>query len=216
MRKILFIGLVVTAIVLVSGCYGPTTSPNATVQPTGGTSGEITPVMTPVETIAPVMTPIETITPVMTPTGTITPVMTTTSVGISSVTGTPSATGTGVATTPVSTYSYTTTPAVTTAAVSTTPVSTTAGTATATMTVAAVNAVNIKSTTFDPAIITVPSGTTVTWTNTDNATHTVRGSGFDSGSLDPGQTFSRTFSTTGSFDYGDPGNPSMSGTVIVT
>ncbi len=35
MKKILFIGLV-AIVVLVSGCYGPTTSPNATVQPTGG------------------------------------------------------------------------------------------------------------------------------------------------------------------------------------
>ncbi len=204
MRKILFIGLVVTAIVLVSGCYGPTTSPNATVQPTRETPSEITPVMTPVETIAPVTTPIET----------ITPAMTTTSVGISSVTGTPYATATGTATGAV-------TPSVTRTAIgiaTTTgvPSSGTTGTATATMTVAAVNAVDIKNTTFDPVIITVPIGTTVTWTNRDNKPHTVRGSGFDSGSLDPGQTFSRTFSTTGSYDYGDPGNPSMSGTVIVT
>ncbi|VVB85428.1 Cupredoxin-like domain protein [uncultured archaeon] len=215
MRKILFIGLVVTVVVLVSGCYGPTTSPNATVQPTGGTPGEITPVMTPVETITPVMTPVET----------ITPVMTATSIGISTVTKTPSVTATGMvtptvtgtshATTPVSTYSYATTPAVTTT-VSTTPVSATTGTATASMTVAAVNAVDIKSTTFDPAIITVPIGTTVTWTNRDTVPHIVRGSGFDSGSLDPGQTFSRTFSTTGSYDYGDPSHPSMSGTVVVT
>lgn len=190
----MFIGLVVTAVVLVSGCYGPTTSPNATVQPTGETPGEITPVMTPIETIAPVMTPIETITPVMTPIETI-------------VTGTPSATTTGTVT------GIATTTGTATGVSSGT---TTTGTAAATMTVAAVNAVDIKSTTFDPAIITVSIGTTVTWTNRDNKPHTVRGSGFDSGSLDPGQTFSRTFSSTGSYDYGDPGNPSMSGTVIVT
>jgi plastocyanin len=88
-------------------------------------------------------------------------------------------------------------------------------TPTASMTVAAVNAVDIKSTGFDPVIISVPNGTTVTWTNKDNTTHTVIGSGFDSGLLSPGQTFNRTFSTTGSYDYGDPSYPSMSGTVVV-
>ncbi len=181
MRKILFIGLVVTAVVLVSGCYGPTTSPNATVQPTGETPAEITPVMTPVETVIP----IETATPVV----------------ITTVTGTSYATP------------------VTTATLMTTPVSTVAGTATPFPTVVTANTVKITSSGYDPAIISVPIGTRVTWTNTDTVSHTVTSNtgGFDSGSLGSGSTFSWTFSTSGSYDYGDSNNASMGGgTVVVT
>ncbi len=194
MRKSLFIGLVVTAVVLVSGCYGPTTGPNATVLPTGGT---------PVETVAP----IETATPVVITTVTETPYATGTGMAISTETATAmgTVTGGGIATTPVSTYSYATTPAVTTTR-----------TATANMTVVAVNAVDITSSGFNPAIISVPIGTQVTWTNRDSVPHAVKNTGFDSGTISPGNTFSRTFSTTGSYDYGDPSNPSWSGTVIVT
>jgi plastocyanin len=187
MRKILFIGLVIiTAVVLVSGCYAPTTSPNATVQPTGGTPGEITPVMTPVETVIPIETA--------------------TSVGITTVTETPYATAT-----------WTPIPNVTGTSYATTPVSTVTGTATVSATLATVNAVDITSTGYNPAIISVPRGTTVTWTNRDVVSHIIRGTEFNSGgSIAPGNTFSQMFNTPGSYDYSDSSNSSMSGTVVVT
>lgn len=201
MRKILFIGLVVTAVVLVSGCYGPTTSPNATVQPTGGTPGKITPVITPIETVMPIETA--------------------TSVGITNVTGTPAATSTAgpiVTYTPLATWTPmpTVTGTVTGTSSAITPISTVTGTATAAMTVVTTSSVEIRNSAFNPAIISVPTGTTVTWTNRDNITHTVTGSGFDSGRLDSGQTFSRTFSTAGTYDYKCSIHPNMSGTVAVT
>ncbi len=81
---------------------------------------------------------------------------------------------------------------------------------------ATVNSVEIKGFAFNPATITVAKGTTVTWTNKDSAAHTVTGSGFDSGSLSKGQTFSYTFNEAGTFDYICTIHPSMKGKVIVT
>jgi len=61
--------------------------------------------------------------------------------------------------------------------------------------------------TFSPAVLTIPAGTTVTWTNTGGGgiQHTVTSStagyGFNSGLLNPGQTFSYTFVRPGTYDY---------------
>ena len=56
---------------------------------------------------------------------------------------------------------------------------------------------------FDPAEIDVSAGTTVTWTNEGESPHTVTASdgSFDSGNLDPGDTFSHTFDQAGEFSY---------------
>jgi len=80
---------------------------------------------------------------------------------------------------------------------------------------ASVSAVDFK---FVPKTITVSPGTTVTWTNNGQSPHTVTGSGFDSGNLNPGQTFSHTFSTSGTFNYHCQyhQNLGMVGTVVVT
>jgi plastocyanin len=78
-------------------------------------------------------------------------------------------------------------------------------------------AVEIKNFAFNAATITVPVGTTVTWTNDDSTAHTVSqvGGGFESGKLDPGKTFSYTFDTAGSYDYFCQFHPNMKGTVVV-
>ena len=66
--------------------------------------------------------------------------------------------------------------------------------------------------TFSPSKIEVDAGTTVTWTNNDTLPHTVTStksddidsatSGlFDSGTLQPGETFSYTFKTAGDYPY---------------
>ena len=54
---------------------------------------------------------------------------------------------------------------------------------------------------FDPAAITVPTGTTVAWTNDDSVPHTVTSTdgAFDSGIFDPGGSFAFTFNEPGSF-----------------
>lgn len=71
---------------------------------------------------------------------------------------------------------------------------------------------------FAPATLTVPPGTTVTWTNRDEEPHTVAaGDGsFHSPGMGTGATFTHTFSTAGTFDYVCSIHPMMRGTVVVT
>ena len=60
-------------------------------------------------------------------------------------------------------------------------------------------------------------GTTVTWTNDDDQMHTVSdvGGSFDSGFLNPGDTWSYTFGETGEFEYFCQPHPWMRAKVIV-
>ena len=77
---------------------------------------------------------------------------------------------------------------------------------------------------FEPASITVPTGTTVTWTNNDTTLHTIisgtpkgvdSGTVFDSSYLKSGKTFEHKFDSTGTFDYYCTLHPFMVGTVVV-
>jgi PGF-CTERM protein len=78
--------------------------------------------------------------------------------------------------------------------------------------------VNIEGFAFQPATLIVPPGTTVTWTNQDNAPHTVTSTDgkFDSGSLGKGQEFSFNFTQPGVYDYHCKIHPSMRGQIEVT
>jgi plastocyanin len=81
------------------------------------------------------------------------------------------------------------------------------------------NAVSISNMSYSPATLTVKKGTTVTWTNSDSAAHTVTadsGNLFDSGTLNPGKTFNFQFDTAGTFAYHCTFHSSMHGKVIVT
>ncbi|TPG28145.1 cupredoxin domain-containing protein [Mycolicibacterium hodleri] len=71
---------------------------------------------------------------------------------------------------------------------------------------------------FAPVKLTVPVGSTVTWTNHDGEPHTVvaNDGSFHSPGLDTGATFSFTFTTPGSFDYICSVHPFMHATVLVT
>ncbi len=80
---------------------------------------------------------------------------------------------------------------------------------------------------YEPATVTVDAGTVVTWTNDGAVVHTTTsGTGgptpvpdgiWDSGILNPGQSFSRTFDSAGTFTYYCAVHPTlMSGTVTVT
>ncbi len=85
---------------------------------------------------------------------------------------------------------------------------------------AAGNTVEIKNFAFVPATLTVPVGTTVTWTNTDEDPHTVADRSnahlFRSAALDTNGKYSFTFSKAGSYDYFCTLHPHMIGKVIVT
>lgn len=71
---------------------------------------------------------------------------------------------------------------------------------------------------FEPGTLTVPVGTTVTWTNRGERPHTITADdgSFDSGRLDPGEEFSFTFDTAGSFTYFCGFHPDMQGEIVVT
>lgn len=65
------------------------------------------------------------------------------------------------------------------------------------------NSVTMAGMVFSPSNITVKSGTTITWTNNDNISHTVTAddNSFNSGTLAAGATFSHTFNTAGVIHY---------------
>ncbi len=69
---------------------------------------------------------------------------------------------------------------------------------------------------FVPHTVTVGTGTDVTWTNSDTVLHTVTEPGglFDSWLL-PGEEFTFTFETPGTYMYGCTVHPWASGTVVV-
>ena len=76
---------------------------------------------------------------------------------------------------------------------------------------------------YDPSEITVNSGTTITWTNNDDAPHTVSSGSpsdgldgaFDSSIINPGESFEATFDEVGEYDYFCQIHPWLTGKVIV-
>jgi plastocyanin len=78
--------------------------------------------------------------------------------------------------------------------------------------------IRIDNFTFNPAMITIPSGTTVTFENGDDIPHTIVIMALKTRSkpLDTGDSFSFTFTTTGSFEYFCGLHPHMKGMIIVT
>lgn len=70
---------------------------------------------------------------------------------------------------------------------------------------------------FDPPQISVPTGSTVFWTNDDSIQHTVTSDEglFDAGPISPGNTFENTFDSAGEFSYHCAIHPFMTGVVIV-
>lgn len=65
------------------------------------------------------------------------------------------------------------------------------------------NSIVIKDFAFQPNILTVPVGTTVTWTNQDSVQHEVLSDNgtFDSGMMMPSGQFTYTFSQPGNYSY---------------
>jgi plastocyanin len=77
--------------------------------------------------------------------------------------------------------------------------------------------VKIDNFAFAPQRIVVQAGTTVTWTNADDAPHTVVSTTklFKSSALDTADKFSFTFATPGTYKYFCSLHPHMTGTVVV-
>ena len=71
---------------------------------------------------------------------------------------------------------------------------------------------------FSPATLRVPAGTTVRWVNVGVAPHsaTARDGSFDSGFLETGDRFDRTFSEPATIEYICSIHPQMVGVIVVT
>ena len=80
------------------------------------------------------------------------------------------------------------------------------------------SSVSIIDFAFQAAGISINVGDTVTWKNTGGVAHTATSDTnvFDSGNLNPGQSFSFTFNTAGTFPYHCNIHPSMMGTINVS
>lgn len=84
-----------------------------------------------------------------------------------------------------------------------------------TQTTPATNSVTIRNFSFDPNVLTVKAGTTVTWQNRDSAVHIIKSDSFQSQELNQGDKFEFTFKQQGTFDYICSVHPSMKGKIIV-
>jgi plastocyanin len=82
---------------------------------------------------------------------------------------------------------------------------------------AAAGRIPIQQSTFLPASVTVRAGTKITWSNEDEAVHTVTGAdqSWDSGRLPIGGTFSHTFDEPGTYDFVCTIHRTMQGTITV-
>jgi len=77
--------------------------------------------------------------------------------------------------------------------------------------------VTIDNFSFGPDTLTVPAGTTVTWTNRDDIPHTVVSTdgAFRSKVRDTDEKFSYTFAKAGTYAYYCSIHPKMTGKVVV-
>ena len=79
------------------------------------------------------------------------------------------------------------------------------------------NVIVIKNFSFQPARLTVASGTAVTVTNADRVAHTLSSSdgSFDAGEIGAGKTATIVLKQSGTFKYSCQIHPSMTGTLVV-
>jgi plastocyanin len=79
--------------------------------------------------------------------------------------------------------------------------------------------IRIDNFTFEPAEVTIPAGTKVTWVNHDDVPHTATSSAkprqFDSGTLDTDEQFSHVFATPGTYEYFCALHKHMTGRITV-
>jgi plastocyanin len=82
---------------------------------------------------------------------------------------------------------------------------------------AATPRVQIKEFKFVPALLTVPVGATVTWSNRDEEAHTVTATdrAYTSTGLEPKETYAHRFTQPGTYTYFCALHPHMTATVVV-
>ena len=75
----------------------------------------------------------------------------------------------------------------------------------------------LTTTAFGQNPLTIAVGTTISWLNDDNTTHTSAADGnqWSSGNVQPGGRFNFTFASAGRFTYHCQIHPNMVGTIVV-
>lgn len=76
----------------------------------------------------------------------------------------------------------------------------------------------IENFAFSPQVLAIQTGDSVVWTNKDGAPHTTVSDNaiiWDSGNLNLGQSFTRVFTSPGTYTYHCGVHPYMTGTIIV-
>lgn len=78
-------------------------------------------------------------------------------------------------------------------------------------------ALDLTTTAYAPNPLTVAVGTSVTWTNNDTTVHTstANDGSWNSGTMAPGASFTRTFASAGTFAYHCTIHPGMVASVTV-
>jgi plastocyanin len=84
--------------------------------------------------------------------------------------------------------------------------------------VTATKTVKITATAFSPASVTIKSGDSVKWSNTDTKAHQVvaNNGAFASPTIGAGKTWTHTFNTAGTYKYHDALHPALTGKVVVS
>ena len=78
--------------------------------------------------------------------------------------------------------------------------------------------VDIRDFAYNPNVIEIATGDTITWTNQDEVPHTATGEDRDvlqSGTIAPGASFSQAFPNAGEFGFFCEFHPNMTGTIVV-
>ncbi len=77
--------------------------------------------------------------------------------------------------------------------------------------------VSIRNFAFEPAVLRVPAGATVTWVNRDDVVHTSTSDAnvWSSPGLSTNASYSRAFNAAGQFPYHCTPHPNMQATIIV-
>jgi len=96
------------------------------------------------------------------------------------------------------------------------PVSPSPGTSGGTSVSMVAGASLLTSTAYSPASLTIAHGSSVTFTNNDNTSHTATAAGsFDTGLIAPGSSQTVTLQTAGTITYRCTVHPGMVGTIVV-
>ena len=82
----------------------------------------------------------------------------------------------------------------------------------------ATKTVKITATAFTPASVTIKTGDSIKWSNTDTKAHQVvaNNGAFASPTIAANHTWTRTFNTAGTFKYHDALHPALTGKVVVS